>query len=141
MEIITKKEDLKRHVTVSRNVTVKDMDGTEWTFEILPVSLFTWDETASWAKMLKDDADGFLSRVKEAVGAPSVEIIRNVLLKGVKSPKLTNDEKNTDDVPVNDLMRRDILVINLYGEIVNLSFEKILKAEVPHAKPTAGHKG
>lgn len=141
METTTTAEDLKHYVCDPVKVTVEDQDGSKWTFEILPVSLFAWDETATWTALIKEDPDAFLKKVKEAVGSPSESVVRNVLVRGVKSPKLSYDEKAEGCVPVNDLMRRDVLVTNLYTEIVNLSFEKILKAKEPHAKPAPGHKG
>ena len=141
MSKVTTPEELRRHVSKGKVVSVKDGDGTLWTFEIMSVSIFAWDDSANWMKYMKDDKDGFLKKVEEAVSAPSPSALKAVLARGVKSPKLSYDEKIKDAVPIADLMRRDILVTNLYLEIVNLSFDGILKGEVPDGNPKTVHQG
>ena len=132
---VTKVAELRRHVQDPRTVTVEDKDGTRWKFSILPVSMFLWDETAEWMQSMTKDHKDFLKKVEEAVRAPSQVVLRKVICNAVQEPKITMDA-DKDGVDIKDFMRHDLLVVNLYTEIVKLSFSGILKLEATDARST-----
>lgn len=124
----TKAEDLKRHLQNTKVVTVEDKDGKEWTFKILPVSMLAWDETKTLWKVIADDPDNFHEAIRKSVEAPTDIVVRRVIMQACQEPRIT-DTAEKDTVPILDFMRHDILVINLYAEIVDHSFSGLLKTE------------
>lgn len=133
----TKPEDLRKHVQTPVLVTILDKDGTEWRFKILPVSMVAWDESGDIWKKIAKDPDSFHETMKDMVGTPGQSIVRNIIMQACQEPRVTETE-GEDSVPIDDLMRHDVLVINLYAEIVNHSFSGLLKTEVTdgRASPT-----
>ena len=128
----TKAADLKKHLQNTKVVTVKDKDGKEFTFKILPVSMLLWDETKTLWKKIADDPEGFVEGIKQTVESPTETVARRVIMQACQEPRVTDNGEN-DTVSIADFMRHDILVINLYGEIVDHSFAEILKTEAPDA--------
>ena len=135
----TKAETLRKHVQNTKLVTVEDNDGTEWRFKILPVSMLLWDETGTlWRKIAKNPND-FHKNMEDLVGTPEHSVVRKVIMQACQEPRVT-DVVEENAVPIADLMRHDILVINLYAEIVNHSFSGLLHTEATDARPeTSGN--
>lgn len=127
--------DLKRHLERTETVKVEDSDGSPWTFEIRPVWPMAWDPKGEWyVQLIASDEKAFGRKVAEVVSAPSEDVFRNVLVKGVHEPKLS--ERRCDDAAwVEDLMRKDLMARELYAAIAQLSFRGIVKVKAPDAKP------
>ena len=120
----TKAEDLNRHLTACLPIAVQDADGSRWEFDIARVPILTWDPTDTWFSSLRKKTEEFTDRVKQAVEAPSEAVLRQVLLRGVVSPRVS-DQPEAGAVCVDDLLRRDVLCLGIYHEIVTYSFERI----------------
>ena len=128
---------LNEHLAKTRTVQVEDQDGSKWHFKIRPVPMLLWDPGSEWyAKLLAKDEKAFGERLEAAIVAPSVDIIREVLISGVAEPKITRDAKGDSEgsVVVEDLLRKDLLARRLYAEIAALAFEGIKQVEIPDAK-------
>ena len=82
---------------------------------------------------MRENRDKFLEQIKETVSAPSEIVLRRVITSSVEEPKITTDDQ-PDAVNILDLMRHDVLVINLYSEIAELSFSGLLKTEGQDAR-------
>ncbi len=127
--------DLRRHLGRTEMITVKDSDGSEWRFEVKPVWPMAWDPTNEWyTKLISTDPNAFQDKMAEVVAAPPLAVFRDVLVRGVHSPKvLERDGKAEDAIWVEDLMRRDLLARDLYAHIAQLSLRGVVKVEKkPH---------
>ena len=139
-----KAEDLKVHLDRSKVVEVEDIEGDgtkKIAFRIAPVPLILWDEDNTWYSRLRStDGQEFAATLGKMVQAPTGNIIRAVLSRGVLEPQIS-PVRGGSGIWVDDLLARNILSTRLYAEIANLSCEGLLKVKQEvadgHAKPPA----
>ena len=132
----TKAEDLRHHIQSTKLVTVEDKDGTKWRFKIRAVSMLLRDETKTLWRTIAENPGNFHEGIKESVQSPTDIVVQRVIMNACREPRVTKDSEK-DTVPISDLMRHDILVINLYAEIVSHSFSGLLKVEANDGRPTS----
>jgi len=120
-------EDLNNHLIQNKQVTVEDLGGAKFTFEIVNVSPMFWDPERSWySKTLADNEESFKKALTESVAKPSPEVLRAVVMAGVLSPKIVENPKD-GEVGIGDLERRDVMYRLLYAQIASHTFDRILK--------------
>lgn len=143
LEPISEK-DLAIHLDRSKVVEVEDEEGGETkklSFKITPVPLILWDEDNSWYSRLRgSDPQKFAAALGRTVQAPTANIMRQVLVRGVLKPQIS-PVRGGAGIWVDDLLARNFLSLRLYSEIANLSCDGLLKVKEEvadgHAKPTA----
>lgn len=141
MPEVTSVEQLRKHIGGTKAVEVADADGSILAFEVRTVSILilVGDLRNSWSSEARAaDPKAFGDKVAKSVANPTHEQMRQVLLKGVVRPRLS-DGPSEDAVPVDDLLGRDILALNLYAAIAAFSTEHLLQVKVrDDAKPQPG---
>ncbi len=126
-------QDLQKHLQNTKLVTVKDKNGEEFVFKILPVSMAKWDHDENMWQTVAEDPKVYQDVVKKAVEGPTDAVVRRVIMSACQEPRVSQ-VADKDAVLLEDLMRHDILIINLYAEIVDHSFSGILKTEATDAR-------
>lgn len=120
---------LKEYVKDHHDVEVKDEDGAVFKFTIRPVTKLAWDVDRKLMRLLADKKeDEFLEAAKELVAAPNPDTMRIVLMRGTVSPRFSHNP-GPKSVDIDDFLSHDVLAINLYSEIANLSWKGIGKLE------------
>lgn len=131
---VTSPQCLNEYLCESRTVKIESQDGAKFVFKIRRVSMASWDPKNEWyAKLIGTDPKALNKRIMDEIVSPRVAVIREVLLDGILEPEVsTNRPKEKDSaVWVDDLMRSDFLVRDLYGQIAQFAFEGIAKVGAP----------
>ena len=132
-------QEFKTYLKATKKFIAKDIDGTEFEFEIRPVPIFTWDPSGEWFTYIRPGKEKeFSARLKQSMERPAPEVLRMVLMKGTVTPKVSEAD-GPDSLSIDDLMSRDILALNVYAEIVTFSFHDFIKAKLESdARPSTG---
>lgn len=118
-------EGLKKRLRNGKLVQIEDSDGKIIDIRIGRVPLQTWDPADLWYSELQyNDEDKWLEKLGQIIAAPDESVKRAVLLRGVLDPKVKGQDED-GAICVDDLLRDDILSLNIYRQIADFTWSRL----------------